>query len=420
MKLKDKIKRMFKINGLRSLRKPAAVLGLAAMMMPLVSCEMVNEDMEPCAEYPNTLTTVKFVYDYNMLRDDLFNEHVGTVHLYVFDEDGIFQFDKAVSRTDMLGGKVDFTMTFDTTYLKIGKRYMMVAMAQGNHGGYESSLETPGFQIPLENQMIPKVSKLEDYRIKLDRDDDQYADFGIVNFKDAYGNNREMMDTLWSTKPNQVQIVDIPYIELKPQIEPFPTQHVDVTIPMMRITNSITVNMVHDAFTPNTDPDRYNILINFPNGNGTIGFTGTVYHNQELYYRSLRKVVEPYQPKKDGAQYDGTRSAGAFGVTRADPAYSIRADFGVSRLLTSDGSNLQIRNAQTNEIILQIGDVNGKSFSDWLADYFSGPYDNQQFLDREYDFTIDIHMDDQDVWDWYQIGCSVLGWGKREYNYELH
>ncbi|MCH5224602.1 MAG: FimB/Mfa2 family fimbrial subunit [Muribaculaceae bacterium] len=383
----------------------------------LTSCDMVNEDMPPCATYPNTYLTVNFVYDYNMLREDLFDSHAGTAHLYVFDKDSVFLFDRAVSRNDMTGPTVDFSMTFDTTYIKTGMKYLLVAMAQGNHSGYEwSTIATPGFQIPLQYQMVPGVSKISDYRIMLDRDSDSWADIGVVDYTDAYGNNKEMLDTLWSTKPNEIQDVAIPYIELKPQVEEYPVYYYEVLMPMMRITNSITVNLLHDSFTPETDVNRFNILIDFPKGNGTIGFTGQTFPNRELFYRALRKGVVKYTKKNNGATYEdpGVDRLGqqTMGTRADDPDYAIQATFGISRLQTVDESKLQVRDAETNEVLIEID-----NFAQWLADYFNTYYDDQEFLDREYNFTVDIKMSDANTLEWYQIGCSILGWGKRVYEY---
>lgn len=365
------------------------------------SCSMVNEDLEPCAPKPNNFVKVNFVYDYNMQQVDLLNDHVGSVYLYVFDKDGVYKFRHSALKADMSPNNIDFSMTFDTTYLPIGNAYKLVAIAQGNHAGYISSLETPGFT--LQHEMVPGVSTIEDYRLKLDRDDDGTYDFGIINYKDTYGDNRQMIDTLWSTKPNQVQDLDIPYIEYRPSATQLPDTYQEVTIPLMRITNAVKVNIVHDQFTADTNPDEYNIDIDFPNGNGTIGFTGTTYPVQELWYRALRKTTKQYQQKQNGAQYDAEYPA-----TRAGTTYCIESQFGVSRMQTTDGCSLQIRNARTGVLIAKIDD-----FAAWLAEYFDHRFDDQEFLDREYDFTVDIHLDDLGNIDWYQIGCSILGWGKR-------
>ena len=390
----------------------------------LLSCTMVYEDMDPCAAKPNNFVTVNFKYDYNMQNEDWINSHVGSVFLYVFDKDGIYLFKDSTFKVNMVGESVDFSMTFDTTYLKPGNKYEFVAIAQGNHAGYQASLETPGFT--LLHNMVPGKSTLEDYRLKLDRDDDGVYDFGIINYKDSYGENREMMDTLWSTKPNSVQTLDIPYIEYAPRLEPYPDTYQEVTIPLMRITNSIKVNVVHPSFSEGMDPDYFNVDINFPKGNGTIGFTGTTYPAQELWYRALRKTMVQYQQKSNGAVYDAdpvtkAEYIGADDVinTRATQ-YAIKAEFGVSRLQCADGSTLQVHDKNGN-LVAKIGDDSegGTSFSQWLADYFQNYFGDQEFLDREYDWTIDINLDENSVPIYIQAGCHILGWGKRIFYYDL-
>lgn len=407
-----------------------AIIGLGA-------CNMVNEDMDPCAPPPRIRAVVDFEYTYNMTEQDWFTSHAGSVYLYVFDDDDTFLFRRSRTKTIMEPNNIDFSIVLDENEIQLGHKYKFVAVALGNHAGYQASLETPGFQIPEENIMVPGVSKLDDYRLKLDRDGDGIYDFGVTtddygvfNFKDAYNDNRLKLDTLWSTKPNSVQVLDVPYVEFKPQVEPYDDIEMNVLVPMMRITNSIKVNLLNSTFTAETDPKLFNVVIDFPNGNGTIGFTGTTYPIQELMYLTLRKSMKQYQEKGTGAKYDsepvddqpsqgGNQSAdpeemGANGfLTRADdsPTYALNAEFGVSRLQCNDGSFLEVSNAETGIVVCRINNL-----SDWLADYFSDShyYGDQEYLDREYDFTIDIKLNDTgDGIEWWQIGCSILGWGKR-------
>ncbi|MCH5231344.1 MAG: FimB/Mfa2 family fimbrial subunit [Muribaculaceae bacterium] len=423
MKLSNSIQNLIRKAGRGFSRFPksltALLLGAGALMS---SCSMVNEELPECAELARVYTIVNFKYDYNMRYTDLFQDHVGSVYLYVFDSEGVYLYRREKTKVGMEDIKnPDFSIMFDDSEIKPGHTYQFVAIAQGNHAGYDASLETPGFQIPEDQPMIPGVSHIEDYRIKLDRDDDGNYDFGIVNYKDAYGNNTQQMDTIWSTKPDEVQIARIPTIEYVLSTEKIPDTYVEVLIPMMRITNAIRVNLIHDSFTEDFDVDAYIMLIDFPNGNGTIDFTGTTYPVQELFYRSLRKQMVPYQAKQNGAQYEADpaipetsmNNSGIIG-TRAT-TYAVQADFGVSRMQTTDGSSLQIRNARDNSIIVQIDD-----FAAWLADYFNNYFDDpQELLDREYNFTVDIHLDDNGQNDWIQVGCAILGWGKRIYYYDL-
>ena len=369
------------------------------LLLSLTACSAVDEDLLPCAPAPNTLTTVRFVYDYNMQFTDLFDRHAGSVYLYVFDEDSVMLFRRTAHRADMRPGMIDFSMTFDTLDIRPGKTYHMVAMAQGNHIGDVAAQETPGFQ--LQNEMVAGKSRISDYIIKLDRDEDGNYDFGVVNYKDTYGNNQQMIDTVWSTKPDEVQTVTIPTTAYTPSPVKLPDVKVEVEIPMMRLTNSVTVNLVNSSFTEATDPESYRLLVYFPSGNGTIDFTGTVYSYQPLYYQTLRKQTVPYIPGNQRSRADGN-------------LYAVQGIFGVSRLQMNDESSLQIRDPQTNDLITEIPD-----FSAFLANAFNDNTNigGQEFLDREYNFEVTLGVNDlnpspdpENNWAYIEIYIKVLNW----------
>ena len=412
MRIIDKIK-----NLIRN-RVAGKAIGFLSLLV-LASCSMINEDLQPCAPAPDNYTLVDFTYTYNMSQfvndtgeeEDWFDDHVGTVHLYIFDEDGTYEFDRAMTKADMTSDGIDFTMRFSDKELIPGKTYQFVAMAQGNHGGYEASLETPGFQIPLGKELIPGVSSIYDYEIKLDRDDDHEYDFGIINYKDEYGNNQAMIDTLWSTKPGEIQKATIKKVDYVPTAKKQPDVVTRVKVPMMRITNSVTVDLLHPQFSESTDPDNYLTLIDFPHGNGRIDFLGNLINDEEteeLIYRSLRKNMINYTEKKANT----TKSAPG---TRADgDSYAIEAQFGVSRMMMNDQSSLQIRDAATNDMVAEI-----TNFSRFIANAFGDEYGipGQEFLDREYEFEITLALKDdepnddpEDNWSYIELYVKVLNW----------
>ncbi|MCH5241040.1 MAG: FimB/Mfa2 family fimbrial subunit [Muribaculaceae bacterium] len=356
---------------------------------------MVNEDLDPCAPAPNTFTKIDFIYDYNMDYVDLFKEHVGSVYLYIFDQDSIFLRRQGLRRIQM-DGEVDFSMVFDTLDFKPGNTYHLVAMANGNHAGYSATLETPGF---VKTDLIEGVSKISDYVIKLDRDNDGNYDFGIVNYKDAFGQPQQMIDTIWSTKPDEVRTITIPKIDYTPSPVRQPDVVVRDTIPMMRLTNSIDVNIKGSYFNETMSEDDFHVIIDFPHGNGTIDFTGTVYPAQELVYQCLRKRMRNYNE-----------------ATRADgDVWGVQSIFGVSRLQVNDESSLQMYDAKTGELIVKID-----NFSDYLANAFStSQADGQELLDRNYEFQVDLTIDNNGKPLYMDITIAILGWAKRIYFYDL-
>lgn len=422
------------LPNLNRLTIPAGVSLLFAASM-LTGCNLVNEDMPECAPQNHTYTIVNFEYKYHMsseyvsTEDDWFGDHAGSAYLYVFDEDGTYLFNRQRNKAFLDQRNPDFSITMDETEIIPGNKYILAAMAQGNHAGYEASLATPGFQ--LLNEMVPGFSKIDDFRVKLDRNDDGYYDLGVVtddygffNYKDDYENNNLKLDTLWSTRPGYLEYLDVPYKEYEPSPIELPSDTIPVTMQMMRITNSIKINLVFDGFTPETPVTDYKFMMGFPHGNGTLGFTGELDTelSQPLMYFSLRKEVKQYQYKDKGAQYDaepvdqpepeagdGTDSDSFRPRTGTRAAtYCISAEFGVSRLQEFDESYLTITNTNTGRIICDLHNI-----SDWLADYFDHRYGNQEFLDREYDYTIDVKLDDDGNYYIMQAGCHILGWGKR-------
>ena len=396
MNLIPKSKGAKDINGKRrakirkTVRHPLTFITAASL---LASCSMIDEDLLPCAPMPNSFVTVSYKYDYNMYREDSVDSHVGSVYLYVFDKDSLFLFRDSIYRAiEYPDGNVNnFAKDYDSTTFAPGHKYLLVAMAQGNHEGYDASLSSPGFV--LEKRLEPG-DHISEFKVKLDRNDDGEADFGEFNYKDAYGNPQVMLDTLWSTKPGEIQTLDIPYIEYTPRVEAYEDFHQDITIPLMRITNYIKVNLVHENFTSNSNPDLYNFYIDFPEGNGVIDFTGGTHPFEPLRYHTLRKTMQVYQQKSQGSEY-----IPSFDTRADDNTYSVTAEFGVSRLLDADGSSLKIVNSKTGEIIAQIGGPDDDGFSTWLANYFRSSYNNQEFLDREYNWTIDIKLKDSGVVD---------------------
>ena len=385
-------------------RKLSVAVFTTATALAMAGCSLMHDNLPPCAVDPNVSTVVNFVYDYNMDGTDEFDNMVGSVYLYVFDEKGIFigRYEKIKDNLDPQ--HPDFSMTFDsaTSEIKMGHTYQFVALAQGGTSGYDGSSETPGFKVV--NQMIPGVSTISDYILKLNRDDKMFSDFGVVDYTQDYSGPDAMIDSVWTTKPDEVQIHTIPYLKAEfDSTEQIPDHVEEVVIPMMRITNSIEVALTSPSFTSETKPTDYDILIYFPNGNGTIDFVGETLTDisQPLYYRALRKRVDVYVDKE--------------ATTRADDdvavQYAIYATFGVSRLKYDDGAELQVRDPETHEILAKI-----ENFSQYLNDRGNTDFDDpQEYLDREFDFKINIGLDkDGNLW-WSQVGIGIHDWAVKDW-----
>ena len=389
-----------------------SIMVLVAAAFGMVGCNLMHDNLPPCAVDPKVTAVVNFVYDYNMDGVDEFDNMVGSVYLYVFDEAGVFVGRYEKIKDDMADPEhPDFSITFDTSdsAIQMGKTYQFVALAQGGSSGYDGSDKTPGFKVVHE--MIPGVSTIRDYILKLNRDDKMFSDFGVVDYTSDYSGPDAMIDSVWTTKPDEVQIHTIPYLKAEfDSTEQIPDHVEEVVIPMMRITNSIEVALTSPSFTSETKPTDYDILIYFPNGNGTIDFVGETLTDisQPLYYRALRKRVDVYFEKESTTRADGDEQDGP-------QQYAIYATFGVSRLKYDDGASLQVRDPETHEIVAQI-----ENFSQYLNDRGNTDYDDpQEYLDREFNFKIDVGLDkDNNLW-WTQVGIGIHDWAVRDWYVDL-
>lgn len=384
---------------------------LSALLVVSISivvsgCDLWHDEMPPCATDPKVTTVVNFVYDYNMEGVDLFDSEVGSVYLYVFDENDVFVARYEKNKRDLDPVSPDFSMTFDgdASPIRRGHTYKFVAVASGSEDGYDDDDETPGFKVV--NKMVPGVSTINDYILRLNRDDKMFEDFGVVDYRSDYSGPDAMIDSLWTTKPDEVQVHDIPdpRAEFESPVQ-LPDHVEEVRIPMMRITNSIEIALYSPDFTAATQPADYDILIYFPKGNGTIDFTGETLEDisQPLYYRALRKRVAPYVDQ-EGSRADGDGED-------SGSEYAIYATFGVSRLKYDDGASLQVRDPETHEVLISID-----NFSEYLNRWGNMDYDDpQEYLDREFNFRVNLSLPDTAGSWWAQVGIGVHDWAVKDW-----
>ena len=401
-------------------QKWGAPLFLAAMAV-LSGCDLMHDDMLPCATDPKVTTVVNFVYDYNMDGEDLFDRQVGSVYLYVFDSEGKFISRHMKSRQDLDPYNPDFSMTFDNnaSEIEMGRTYQFVAVASSSLD-YDDDEDTPGFKVL--RPLVPGESTISDYILRLNRDDKMFEDFDydVIDYTQDYSGPDAMIDTVWTTRPDEVQVHTIPYLKAAfDSTDQLPDHVEEVKIPMMRITNSIEVGLTGPHFTADLLPSAYDIVIYFPHGNGTIDFVGSTAASdstraeqipeisQPLYYRALRKTVDVYEDhggtRADGDEEDGPKQ------------YAIYATFGVSRLEYYDGAKLQVRHPVTHEVIAELDNL-----SQYLNRRGNTEYDDpQEYLDREHDFRVNLGLTAADELWWTQVGIGVHDWAVKDWYVDL-
>ena len=175
----------------------------------LSGCSLMHDDLDPC---PSGVD-LKFVYDYNIQRADMFPDHVGGVTVYVFDRSGryITQQEDFNTAAEHPLASHSYSMHLD---LAPGS-YQFVALA--HQRGMADCLADAGAKY-RRTAMIPGQHSLSDLKVVLDRIDGEVVNGGMH------------LDTLWhgmSATPLEVRDMEA----------------ASQTISLMRNTKNLTVSL---------------------------------------------------------------------------------------------------------------------------------------------------------------------------------
>ena len=329
----------------------------------LCSChDLMHDDLPPC----DMGVDLKFKYDYNIQRADMFNDHVGGLCVFVYDEQGKF-----IARQDAYNESAsqplkdpNYAMRID---LQPGKyRFATFAFQKK----YEETLAQTGAkqQIALPQQG-DNISQLH---VRLDREAGKVI------------NQSEPLDTLWQGLSNDlVEVKDL--------------QVTHETISLVRDTKQLTISL-HQLDEPaNINADDFSYQITDANGN--IHYDNSLLPDEELTYTPYKTWTTEFSDP-DGNVKERTAHAALM----------------FSRLIYHPSSEndknaiLSIWNKKTGEEVARINLADCLAQGRGAFEYQN--YSPQEFLDREYDYKLDFFLKG-DEWQYIQLGISILDWSKR-------
>lgn len=362
-------------------------LASAALLLSLGSCSMMEEDRSDCP----TGLYVKFKYDYNIQRADMFKDHVGGVSVYVFDEENRFILRKdAANAAD---GPVtplrdpDFELHFTEQELPAGN-YRLLAMAFQKD--YEAALHTAGAKY-RRTELTPgdDIGKLQ---VRLDRQLQDNGSTGEVIHEDT------PLDTLWMTLPGDEHLVTVR--------KDCPTRE---TIGLVRDTKQLNMTLRQTEDPADMHDSRYDVKITDKNG--------TLLYDNSTDRQDVPLTYTPW------AQWT------SFMPTGNVPAHTERADetpenamatahyeLDFNRLTVENAATLIVTDKESGQEIIHINLpemlANGRSA------YELAGYGKQEYLDRENEFHLDFFLVGN-KWQYVDIRIDVLAWSKRVQNVEL-
>lgn len=353
------------------------VLPLAGLM--LASCNLMHDDLPDCAVAPEVSTCVRFQYDYNGEGTDLFSRDVGSVSLYLFDEEGGFiaRHDRDnVSSGDALKEK-DFKIDLE---LEPGN-YKVYATARGNQGGENAAYDLPGAKFRVSD--LKSGDGLENLYISLDNHN------GVVD------NAHVMLDTLWTTL--KVQELHVPRPTIPQEGDP---QEADVevtaVVSLMRVTNHVEISFIQTDFPGSIDPEDYDVAIESSEGRDRMDIFGN-------YIQGSCPLV--FSPFKQNA---GTDESGKM---------KVQTEFGLPRFMMRSDANqrpmLRIKNRNTgNETGIDFLAILDQAQKELMKEK---GWEAQEYFDRNYDFSLFLALNDE-TWKYAVVSINALSWSKRIQN----
>ena len=329
----------------------------------LASCnDLMHDDLPPC----DMGVDLQFKYDYNVQRADMFNDHVGGLSVFVYDQQGNF-----IARHDAYNDAASQPLKDPNYAMRINLepgKYRFATFAFQKK--YEDALAQPGakFQIALPQ----KGENITSLHARLDREQ------GKVN------NLSQPLDTLWQgLSDQQVEVKDL-------QV----TRH---TINLVRDTKQLTISM-HQMEEPadiNADDFSYQIT----DANGDINYDNTLLPDEELTYTPYKTWTTEFKDTEGNVKERTAHAALMFSRLIWHPV----AENGKHAILS-------IWKKSTGKEIVRI------NLADYLAQgrgaFEAEHYSEQEFLDREYNYKLDFFLHD-DQWKYVQLSISVLDWSKR-------
>ena len=360
---------------------------MATMMMN--SCGMMTEDLSDCP----TGLYVNFVYDYNIQRADMFKDHVGGLTLYVFDESDHIAAQRTVSGSEL--SRYGYNIHFSEQELAPGHQYRLTAVAMQKD--WSQSSASTGYKPTIgDNRTSLKIALTHQTG----------SPYGSVS-------NAAPLDTLWHTlttlRAEEANLPATTRYHLSTmgevstngidQISVISGEPTYVTVSLIRDTNHLNISL-RELDTPEDVKDEdYEVFI--------IDANTDVDCVNNLVTPGDSVVYRPY------AQW--TTVIEGVGNIAAD--YSAHYDLMFNRLMYNTTSNdnavLCIRNKKTGENVAMLNLPYILCTGRMAYEIYA--YSPQEYLDREYDYRLELFLKNGK---WAQgafisVCVDVLSWAKR-------
>ena len=335
----------------------------AVFALSLAACErFVFEDEGECV----VNYRLRFVYDMNLKWADAFPSEVHSVHLYAFDNDGLFVRDFTANGADV--DREDYTMSLD---LAPGRYRLVAWCGMENEGVTDKSFTVP---VPVAGK-----TRIEELTCSLNtKSDDESAVYSDTMLRFLYHGMLE---------------VDLPDVY---------NGDYDYTMYLTKDTNHIRI-ILQQLSAENMDPEEFDFRIE--DADGVMG------HDN----RMLGSEVVTYRPWDVQSAQAGV---GTEGGNELVSTLGVVADLSTSRLMAEHEDDMMLTITSKEKIVARVPFL---QYALMAREYYEMAYghamDGQEFLDREDEYVLTFFLDDSKRWT--EMHIDILSWRLVVRNYAL-
>ena len=391
----------------RFIQSSILCLGLTAAAT-LSSCTMMTDKRDDCP----TGLYVRFVYDYNIQRADMFKDHCGHVKLYVYNEKGDKVAERSVSNTeaDAPLRTYGYAIHFLDGELPDG-RYRLQAV--GMQKDWDEALAIPGAK-----HRRTDVSSHTDLVVSLDHG--QAMEPGTNRY---HVSHEAPLDTLWHTlrvtadaPADGLDRLRIHDTRTPFSVYPLEDQMVEVkhgymtfaTVSLIRDTKHLNITL-RDIDSPDQVDDKdYEVII--LDDNSHLGHDNEVLRQDSLCYHPYAAWTT--ETKQGGFIIPDTRAEGDYpeSVIQKSAHYNVM----FNRLMFNSDNDksaiLLLKRKSDGKVIARVNLP--YILAEGRRAYDTHVYTPQEYLDREYDYQLDFLLKNG-RWQYVDLVINVLSWAKR-------
>ncbi len=385
---------------------------------------MMHEDLDDCP----TGLYVRFIYDYNTQRADMFKDHVGHVQLYIFDENGQLAAQRSVSNTDADSplARYGYTMHFTEQELAPEHSYRLQAVAMQRDWDEALTIEGAKYR-----HSTSPTEHSESMTISLDHHTEQ-----IEGTEQFHVSNIAPLDTLWHTlkviphdPTDGIVVPDMDKTSKPFSIYPQTDQLVRVekeratyaTVSLIRDTKHLSLTL-HQVDTPETVfADEYEVKI--IDNNAHLAHDNVVLTHDSVRYTPYASWTT--RRFEDGrveieTVHNGNLGQIEYQTTRdgEDDSSKVVERIGhynmmFNRLIhnqddNKDNARLEVHNKTTGKLV---GEFNLPYYLAYgRGAYEFDNYSDQEYLDREHDYHLHLFLQGNE---WLAVEVHVLSRSKR-------